>query len=128
MSWQTYIDSNLLGTGKVTQAAICGLDGNLWAYSKGFQPTPAEATAIIKGIQSDSSVLAASGIKVNGTKYMFLQAIKDEFAYGKKGNDGVCCIKTGQCLIIGTYENGIQPGECSVAVGKVADHLRNSGY
>ena len=49
MSWQQYVDTNLLGTGKVTQAAIYGMamysyrshclgaDGTLWATSKGFQ-------------------------------------------------------------------------------------------
>lgn len=36
MSWQAYVDTNLLGTKKITKAAIHGLDGNVWATSKGF--------------------------------------------------------------------------------------------
>ena len=36
MSWQAYVDTNLVGTGKITKAAIHGHDGSLWATSKGF--------------------------------------------------------------------------------------------
>lgn len=36
MSWETYISSQLLGTGNVSKAAIHGLDGNPWASSAGF--------------------------------------------------------------------------------------------
>lgn len=37
MSWQAYVDTNLVGTGNVAQAAICGLEGGIWAISPGFQ-------------------------------------------------------------------------------------------
>lgn len=37
MSWQAYIDQSLLGTKKVTKAAIHGHDGGMWACSQGFQ-------------------------------------------------------------------------------------------
>lgn len=36
MSWQSYVDTNLVGTGNVTQAAIIGLKGGVWASSSGF--------------------------------------------------------------------------------------------
>ena len=36
MSWQTYVDSNLIGTKKISSAVIVGLDGNTWAASKNF--------------------------------------------------------------------------------------------
>lgn len=37
MSWQAYVDTNLIGTGKIKDAAIHGAaDGALWATSKGF--------------------------------------------------------------------------------------------
>lgn len=39
MSWQSYVDTNLLGTGNVSQAAIYGLNGGEWAKSAGFQVT-----------------------------------------------------------------------------------------
>lgn len=37
MSWQAYVDTNLVGTGAVTQAGIYGLNGGgVWASSPGF--------------------------------------------------------------------------------------------
>ncbi|TPX54254.1 hypothetical protein PhCBS80983_g05986 [Powellomyces hirtus] len=82
MSWQQYVDSNLLGTGKVQKAAIHGLDGSLWATSAGFSVGPAEAAAIVKGF-TDPSGLRASGIFIVGEKYMTLRA-DDRAIYGKK--------------------------------------------
>lgn len=36
MSWQAYVDNQLLATGKIAQAAIYGHNGSLWATSPGF--------------------------------------------------------------------------------------------
>jgi hypothetical protein len=36
MSWQDYVDKQLLGSGCIREAAICGLDGNVWARSGTF--------------------------------------------------------------------------------------------
>ena len=36
MSWQAYVDTNLVGTGKILKAAIYGHDGSLWATTPGF--------------------------------------------------------------------------------------------
>lgn len=33
MSWQNYVDQQLLGSGVVTKAIIAGHDGTLWAKS-----------------------------------------------------------------------------------------------
>ena len=35
--WQAYVDDALLRTGQVSQAAIFGLEGTLWAASRDFQ-------------------------------------------------------------------------------------------
>lgn len=37
MSWQPYIDTNLLGSGKLTEAAILGHDGSVWAESNNIK-------------------------------------------------------------------------------------------
>ncbi len=37
MSWQSYVDDQLLGTGHVQSASIVGLDGSLWATSSNLQ-------------------------------------------------------------------------------------------
>lgn len=36
MSWQDYVDKQLLASRCVTKAAIAGHDGNIWAKSEGF--------------------------------------------------------------------------------------------
>lgn len=37
MSWQDYVDNQLLASKCVTKAAIAGLDGTPWAKSEGFE-------------------------------------------------------------------------------------------
>lgn len=37
MSWQDYVDKQLVASRCVTKAAIAGHDGNLWAKSEGFE-------------------------------------------------------------------------------------------
>lgn len=37
MSWQAYVDTNLLGSGQIVQAGIYGAQGGQWAASNGFQ-------------------------------------------------------------------------------------------
>ncbi|TFY67667.1 hypothetical protein EVG20_g3865 [Dentipellis fragilis] len=36
MSWQTYVDSNLVGSGKFVKAAILGQAGGVWAATPGY--------------------------------------------------------------------------------------------
>lgn len=37
MSWQDYVDKQLLASKCVTKAVIGGHDGNVWAKSEGFE-------------------------------------------------------------------------------------------
>lgn len=37
MSWQDYVDKQLIASRCVTKAAIAGHDGNVWAKSEGFE-------------------------------------------------------------------------------------------
>ena len=37
MSWQDYVDKQLLASRCVSKAAIAGLDGNIWAKSADFE-------------------------------------------------------------------------------------------
>eukprot|EP01134_Creolimax_fragrantissima_P007796 CFRG7796T1 len=128
MSWQAYVDTNLVGTGHVSKAAIHGLDGNPWASSPGFTVSPAEANALIAGIADPTPLY--SGITLGGVKYMFLRNEPDRSVYGKKGADAGCFIvKTGQCILIAVYEgSSIEPRQCSTVVEKLADYLVEVGY
>lgn len=37
MSWQDYVDNQLLASACVSRAAIAGHDGGIWAKSEGFE-------------------------------------------------------------------------------------------
>lgn len=126
MSWQSYVDQHLVGTGVVSKAAIVGLDGSVWAKSASLNLTSQEATAIANNFKNPSSFIA-SGVFVQGEKYMTLRA-DERSVYYKKGKDGGCLVKTNQAVILGLYSDPVQPGQCTTVVEKLADYLLNSGY
>ncbi|KAF7732369.1 profilin, required for normal timing of actin polymerization in response to thermal stress [Apophysomyces ossiformis] len=126
MSWQAYVDTNLVGTGNVSKAAICGAAGGVWASSPNFTIQPAELQEIINGF-SNKDAIQANGIHINGVKYFTLQA-DERSIYGKKSADGVCIVKTGQAILIGLYTEGMQAGNCTKVVEGLADYLISTGY
>jgi len=134
MSWQGYVDTNLVGTGKVTTAAIIGLKGGVWATSPGFNVSAEEQQAIIKGLD-DPTPLQASGVYVNGKKYLTLQA-NPRSIYGKAAvciytntqGDGVCIVRTNQAVLIGAYASPLLPGDANKIVEGLADYLISVGY
>jgi profilin len=127
MSWQAYVDTNLVGTGNVKQAGIFGAaDGSTWAVSAGFQPSGAEVNAV-RGHFANPNGVFSSGITVCGTKYLGIKA-DERSVYGKKGAGGVVCVKTTQAVLICTYDETIQPGPAATTVEKLADYLIENSY
>eukprot|EP00013_Stygamoeba_regulata_P021641 CAMPEP_0177650844 /NCGR_PEP_ID=MMETSP0447-20121125/12184_1 /TAXON_ID=0 /ORGANISM="Stygamoeba regulata, Strain BSH-02190019" /LENGTH=126 /DNA_ID=CAMNT_0019153791 /DNA_START=105 /DNA_END=485 /DNA_ORIENTATION=- len=126
MSWQTYVDQQLVGTGHVTQAAIIGHDGNVWAASAGFSLKPGEGKGVCANF-ADPSKAFANGITVSGNKYLAIKA-DDRSCYGKRGAGGCVTVKTGQAVLIGVYDEKIQPGQAATAVERLGDYLIENGY
>ncbi|KAI0071356.1 profilin [Panus rudis PR-1116 ss-1] len=126
MSWQTYVDSNLVGSGKIVKAAIVGQAGGIWASSPGYSLSPEEQKALIDGFASPDKV-QASGIRLAGQKFFTLSA-NDRSIYGKKGGDGVIIVKTKQAILVGEYAAPIQHPEAAPIVEGLADYLINVGY
>ncbi|PWN52972.1 putative PFY1-profilin [Violaceomyces palustris] len=126
MSWQGYVDTNLVGTKKISKAAILGLKGGVWATSPGFTISPAEQTAIIAGFD-DPSGLQAGGIRADSQKYLFLQADPRKI-YGKQGDGGIVCVKTNQAVLVGVYTSPTVPGEANTVVEGLADYLIGVGF
>jgi len=126
MSWQGYVDNNLVGTHLVTQAAIHGHDGSPWATSHGFTVSKDEAVKLLAGF-GDAGPLRANGLYIHKEKYLVLKA-DDRSIYGKKGPGGIVCVKTGQSVLIAIYNDKIQPGQCANVVEKLADYLIENGY
>ncbi|KAI9247548.1 profilin [Sporodiniella umbellata] len=121
MSWQSYVDTNLVGTGSVSQASIYGLTGDVWATSPGFQLRPSEVQEILSGFQNPEKI-RANGVHVAGEKY-FVILTNERSIYGKKQEEGICIVKTDQTFLVGTYKDGIQPGNCAKVVEALADYL-----
>ncbi|KIJ45223.1 hypothetical protein M422DRAFT_207548 [Sphaerobolus stellatus SS14] len=126
MSWQTYVDSNLLGTKKITKAAIIGQQGGVWATSAGYNLSTEEQNAIIAGFGSPESV-QANGVRLAGQKFFVLQA-NPRSIYGKKAGDGVIIVKSKQAILVAEYSAPTQAGEATPIVESLADYLISVNY
>ena len=126
MSWQNYVDSNLVGSGNLSSAAIIGLDGAVWAKHSGLDIKAGEAAALPKLFANPGNAQAA-GITFGGLKYLTLRA-DERSIYGKKGAGGIVLVKTGKAILVGIYGEGLQPGNATNVVEKLADYLIENGY
>uniref|UniRef100_A0A1D1XXW8 Profilin n=1 Tax=Anthurium amnicola TaxID=1678845 RepID=A0A1D1XXW8_9ARAE len=126
MSWQAYVDNQLLATGKIAQAAIYGHNGSLWATSPGFNLSMEEISTLV-GAFDNAEKIQANGIYANGVKYFALSHDESNI-HGKKGTDGLVAEKTTQAVIIGIYKEGTMPGEANKVVGNLGDYLRGLSY
>ncbi|GAQ78249.1 Profilin [Klebsormidium nitens] len=132
MSWQSYVDDHLLcqlpSGNQLRHAAIYGQDGSLWAESAEFPKIlPEEIEKIVAGF-ADPNLLGPTGIMIAGQKYMAVMSEKDVVLRGKKGPGGCTIKKTTSALLIGIYEEPVQPGECNVVVENLGDYLIGQGY
>merc|ERR1711928_213980 len=103
MSWQSYVDEQLIASGMVTAAAIAGHDGNIWAKSNGFNASPDEVKRLLSNWGPN-------------------------LARGKKGSSGVHIYKTSQAVIIACYSEPIVAEQCAVTTEKLGDYLVSVGY
>jgi len=126
MSWQAYVDNNLVGSKCITKGAIIGLDGSKWASSPGFNVTPDEAKKLVAAFK-DANGIRAAGLFLNTVKY-FALGCTDRSIYGKQGANGCACVKTTKCVLIGVYDDKIQGGQANLVVEKLGDYLIESGY
>jgi len=126
MSWQAYVDQNLVGTGRIAQAAIIGQDGNTWATSAGFQVSPVDGKRLVGGFVNPNEIISG-GILLAGVKYLALR-YDNRSIYGKKGPGGCICVKTKQAVLVAIYGEGSQPGDATNIVEKLADYLISVGY
>jgi len=129
MSWQGYIDDQLLSTKMIKNAVICGHDGNIWATSKDFGVTPQELKVIISSFDSVDA-LAAGGVKVANTKYMYLSRSEGtlKVVRCKRGTSGCHVIKTNQTFIVCTYDDPVVPEQAALVTEKLGDYLISVGF
>ena len=122
-SWQPYVDNNLVGSKKLTKAAIISAaDGTVWASSSGFSPSPLELKSLLAAF-TDAAAIRADGLKIGGTKYIVINSGDGRSVYAKKGDDGVVAVKTKQTVLLGIFSAPIVAGEAAKVVECVADYL-----
>jgi len=132
MSWQSYVDDNLIGTGKVQRVAILGQAGGIWAASQGYNLPPNEQKAIVntlKNLETPANVEAVQrdGIRLSNQKFFTIYAA-GRSVYGKKGADGCVLVKTTQAVLVAEYIAPTQQPEAVSVVEGLADYLISVGY
>ena len=125
MSWQEYVDNQLVGTGLVESAAIVGLDGSIWAKTANFDLQAAEAKTFATNYTKVSH-FQANGVVLAKTKYVFLSGT-DRVLRGKKDKEGIHCMKTNTGIIIAIYGEPATPQEVANVVEKLGDYLISYG-
>ncbi|KAF7313910.1 Profilin [Mycena chlorophos] len=126
MSWQAYVDTNLLGTGKIHKAAILGLQGGVWASSAGYNLSTDEQKAIIAAF-TDPVSAQSNGLRLQGVKFFTTKA-DERVIHGKKGGDGYTIVKTKQAVLVAEYVAPTQAAEAGPVVESLGDYLVGVGY
>ena len=67
---------------------------------------------------------AATGAVIAGVKYMFVRGEENAEIYVKKGTEGVAFYRCNTCILVAYHNDKIQPGQCSSALAKLGDFLK----
>jgi len=128
MSWQDYVEKQLIASGSCIHAAIIGLDGNLWARSASFNVTPNELRVFASGyVPLEYSAFQANGVTLADTRYIFLSG-NDRVIRAKKSKLGLHCMKTDKAIVVSVYEEPTTAQQCASVVEKLGDYLISCGY
>ena len=133
MSWQDYITgpNGLIAKGNenIQHAGIFGLNGAAWAQSGLDQLTHAELLELAK-LFDDPSTGHMNGFNLCGKQYALLRADDATIhARGKCGETNPLTVqKTKSAMVIGMGKIDGIPGQVSLAVSSISEHLVNYGY
>jgi len=122
MSWGEYI-TNLQGQG-LKQAVIAGQDGS-WIQSSDAAIQQADVKKFMANF-GKTEVLAMSGIQLGPTKYMYISG-DDSICRGKKGHGGMHASKSNTTVVIGIYDESMQPQQAATIVEKMSQYLKDAG-
>jgi len=126
MSWQNYVDQQLMGSGLLNSAIIAGHDGTIWAKSDKVNPTPQELATLSNSF-TDQSKLHQTGVVVSGEKYFYLSGT-DRVIRCKKGKSGIHAMKTLQAVLVAMFEEPIQHPQVATVVETLGEYLISMSY
>jgi len=133
-AWDAYLDSiqGKCPQDKLAAIGIWGENGSKWACRGISDLSVAECSAIYNGDMS----LCGTGITMGGQKFAITKVDTDDGVIVGKGKKEGCSfgtavlsiykINTAFLFAIGSPE--AQGGNVSIAVGSIADYLKDNGY
>ena len=139
MSWDSYLDNlvaqskDATGATHIDRCCIIGMDGGAkWTsdgHPQALKIDPTEGANIAKCFKAkDFSVLQASGIKAEGTKYQFLREEDGKVLYGKKKGAGAITVQASKtALVVAHCPEGGQQGSTNKGVAVIAEYLESLG-
>ncbi|XP_037084118.1 profilin-like [Pollicipes pollicipes] len=128
MSWLDYVNKQLIATGSVRDALIAGDDGVVWAQSRGFEPKPEEVLRVIESLKDGGQSLAEDGIRVAGTRYIYLNGEPDRFFSCKRSTVGLYVRRTERVVVVALYEDPVTSRQCADCVINLCNYLATKGF
>jgi len=126
MSWQSYVDNQLMGTNLVQKAIIAGHDGTIWAKSNNIEPSTEELSKL-SDCFNDQNPLTVSGLVIGGDKYVYLSGT-DRVIRCKKGKNGLHAMKTQQAVLVAIFTEPVQHPQVANVVETLGDYLIGLQY
>jgi len=126
MSWQNYVDSQLMGSGLVEKAIIAGHDGTVWAKSDNITPSTEELSKLSASF-SDHGPLTVSGLYLGGEKFVYLSG-NEKVIRCKKGKSGIHAMKTLQAILVAVFTEPVQHPQVAAIVESLGEYLINNQY
>jgi len=126
MSWQSYVDNQLMGTNLVQKAIIAGHDGTIWAKSNNVEPSTEELSKL-SDCFNDQNPLTVSGLVIGGEKYVYLSGT-DRVIRCKKGKSGLHAMKTQQAVLVAIFTEPVQHPQVANVVETLGDYLIGLQY
>jgi len=129
LGWQDYVNTHMIQQG-LSDGAIVGLDGGIWANSNGFHIQKAdidEVSKLFHQFSLDSS--NPLGFNFGGQVYSFASRT-ESVVIGKHWSMGLIFRKTQKAILIGAFRpyGSIQQNKSEYIINTLADHLHQSGY
>jgi len=153
MSWDDYIEQQLISTESVDEAMILSrTDGTVWASTENFIPR-----AYMQKVMNDAGeevekqvneaedlvevaynlTIPKHGLRINEVKYTpirkMMQGSEDDgllTLYFKRVKGGGCLVATNQAIIIGTFDETKEhtSQHCNLAVENLGRYLKENNF
>ena len=136
MSWNDYVNKQLMAPGDMCSAGIFGLDGNPWAVSGPVASAaqPNEIVRLIKIIEGKET--DKNSMRIGSQAYLYVQHDEGESSIALNRIHAPCdaekYVITGylsrSCFIIGVVAGNYKVGNCRTTVCSLREYLKQTGF